>query len=98
MVALSTIALYASYGIPIAAGLLARRSGKWARRGPWDLGRASSPLNVLALGWIATLTVLFVLPPNQLAGFTFAGALALLSAHWIFRMRRRFRGPPQISP
>jgi amino acid transporter len=92
MVALSVIALYASYGMPIACGLLSRRR----ERGPWHLGRASAPLNMLALLWIATCTVLFVLPPNQLAGYTFAGCVAALTLYWRFYMRARFRGPPKI--
>jgi amino acid transporter len=92
--ALSTIALYASYGLPIWAGLRARRSGRWTRLGPWHLGRWSTALNVAALLWIGTLTVLFVLPPNQVAGYTFAGALAFVAAYWFLWMRTRFKGPP----
>ncbi|HEX9602148.1 MAG TPA: amino acid permease [Myxococcales bacterium] len=94
MTALSTIALYASYGLPIWVGLRARRSGRWTRLGPWHLGRWSTPVNVAALLWICTLTVLFVLPPNQVAGYTFAGALALVGAYWFSWKRARFRGPP----
>jgi len=92
--ALSTIALYTSYGVPIWAGLRARRSGRWTRLGPWHLGRWSTPVNVAALLWICALTALFVLPPNQVAGYTFAGALALLCAYWFVWMRARFKGPP----
>src|SRR6267143_428024 len=94
MTALSTIALYASYGAPIWVGLRARRSGRWTHPGPWHLGRWSTPVNVAALLWIAALTVLFVLTPNQVAGYTFAGVLALLCAYWFLWMRRRFKGPP----
>jgi amino acid transporter len=94
MVALSTIALYASYGVPIAVGFAARRSGRWSHRGPWDLGRWSEPVNLMALTWIAILTVLFVLPPNVLAGTTFAGCLALLALLWFGWARRHFKGPP----
>lgn len=93
MVALSTIALYASYGVPIAVGLWARRSGKWRLRGPWDLGRFSSVVNGLALAWLGAMVVVFVLPPNQLAGYTFAGSLALLAVYWFGWMRGRFQGP-----
>ena len=95
MVALSTIALYASYGLPIACGLLARSRGRWTERGPWDLGRWSPLVNGLALAWIAVAMVLFVLPPNQLAGYTFAGCLALVGAGWALWMRARFKGPPR---
>ena len=83
MTALSTIALYASYGVPIAIGLWARQTGRWNQFGPWDLGRWSLALNGAALAWILALTILFVLPPNQLAGYTFAGAIALLIAYWL---------------
>jgi amino acid transporter len=93
MTALSTIALYASYGIPIACSLWARRAGGHARRGPWNLGRFSTAMNLIAVAWIAVLTVLFVLPPNELAGTTFAGALVVLAIYWFGWMRKRFAGP-----
>jgi amino acid transporter len=93
MVALSTLALYGSYAVPIAVGLSARRSGKWRVRGPWDLGRYSPAINLVALAWVACITVLFVLPPNQLAGWTFLGCLAFLAVYWFGYMQFRFRGP-----
>jgi amino acid transporter len=93
MVALSTLALYASYALPVLVGLLARRNGTWSRRGPWDLGRFSLPVNLVALGWCGVVMVLFVLPPNELAGYTFAGALALLTVYWLAFQRHTFVGP-----
>ena len=94
MVALSVIALYASYGLPIACGVIARRSGRWAAFGPWDLGRYSLLVNLLALAWIAVAMVLFLLPPNQLAGTMFLVLIAAVALDWRFRMRARFEGPP----
>jgi amino acid transporter len=93
MTALSTIALYASYALPIALGLRARASGRWHTRGPWHLGRWSTLVNVLALVWVAVISVVFVLPPNQLTGQTFAVCVVLLSAYWTLWMRGRFSGP-----
>jgi amino acid transporter len=90
VVALSVIALYSSYGLPVLLGL--RRRDR--RRGPWSLGAASRTVNVVALAWIAICMVLFVLPPNELAGYTFAGSLAALAVYWRYWMRDRFRGPP----
>ncbi len=90
MVALSTIALYASYGLPVLFG---RRSHDRVH-GAWTLGRWSRTVNRIALLWIAVCMVLFVLPPNQKAGYTFAACLAALGLYWFLWMRRRFKGPP----
>ena len=92
MVALSTLALYASYGLPV---LLALRSRE-RRRGPWSLGRASRPVNALAVAWVLACMILFVLPPNQLAGYTLAATLGALALYWFLWMRKRFRGPPVL--
>jgi amino acid transporter len=93
MVALSTLALYASYALPVWVGWRARRAGTWSHRGPWDLGRGSTPVNAVALAWCAVVMVLFVLPPNQLAGYTFAGTLVLLGLYWGLIQRHTFVGP-----
>jgi len=90
MVALSTIALYASYGLPIWFHL----KGRTLAKGPWNLGGRSKTVNLIAIAWIGAALVLFVLPPNQLAGYTFAGLLAALWFYWRFYQRERFKGPP----
>jgi amino acid transporter len=89
MTALSVLALYASYGIPIAASLFAS-----PRRGPWTLGRWSRPIRIVAVTWIVALTPILVLPPNQVAGYGFAGCLAGISLYWLMWARTRFAGPP----
>jgi amino acid transporter len=92
IVSISTIGLYASYGIPIWLALRARRVGR-CESGPFSLGRLSSPIGVAALVWVAFITVLFVLPPNERTGYTFAGLLALLAVAWVTWARRDFPGP-----
>ena len=93
IVSLSTIGLYASYAVPIALVLAARRRGEWKDLGPWNLGRWGGLVNGLAALWVAFIAVLFVAPPNQLTGYTFAGLLALLAVvYWGF-VRGRFKGP-----
>jgi amino acid transporter len=94
MVALSTLALYASYLVPIVCGFLKRKE---RRRGPWSLGSWSAAANIVAIIWIAVCIVLFVLPPDELAGYAFAGCLVALTLYWFFWMRSRFKGPP-VSP
>ena len=96
MVALSVVALYASYGLPVFFGLRARRSGRWLSPGPWRLGRWSAAVNLVAIVWICAAMLLFALPPNQLAGYTFAGCMAALALYWRLYMRARFRGPPRL--
>lgn len=51
MAALSTVALYASYAVPVACGLWARRRG-WPRQGPWTLGRFGPVITVVAVAWV----------------------------------------------
>jgi amino acid transporter len=96
----STIALYLSYGAPLLLKLRARRRGLWGpdADGPWSLGAWSAPVNAIALGWIAFITVLFVLPPNHLTGAFMAGSLIALFAWYALALRGRFRGPmPQAA-
>jgi amino acid transporter len=94
IVSISTIGLYASYGLPI---WLKWRRGGTDERGPWHLGRWSSLTNAIAIGWIAIITVLFMLPPNQRTGYTFAGLLAVLAVYYVAWARREFRGPAQLK-
>ena len=97
---ISTIGLYLSYGIPLLLKVRAIRQGVWvaAANGPWSLGRWSVPVNLVALAWIAFITVLFVLPPNHLTGAIFGGALCALILFYAVRVRGRFRGPvPQAT-
>jgi amino acid transporter len=73
---ISTICLYLAYGIPI---FLKLRHGMKADH-PWSLGRFSSIVNVIAIVWIAVITIVFMLPPNELVLWTmlaFGGLLAV---------------------
>jgi amino acid transporter len=96
IVSISTIGFYVSYGIPIFLALRARGSGRLAR-GPWHIGCWSTAANVVAVAWIAFTSVLFVLPPNELTGYTFAGALALLGIYYFAWARKHFAGPPALK-
>ncbi len=93
MAALSTVALYVSYALPIALGFFARRSGRWTVRGPWNLGKWSGVVNVIAVLWVIFISVLMSVPPNALTGKTFAGVLAVLAIAWFAVVRKHFRGP-----
>ena len=87
---LSVVACYLAYNIPVYLGW--RRKGQWiAKRGPWNLGRHSNWINVLALVWTVFICTIMIMPPNALAGISLAVVLALLYA------LHRFTGPHEIS-
>ncbi len=92
MAALSTVALYASYGLPVLLGLIARKKG-WPRVGPWTLGRFGPVINVVAVLWVVFMVVVMSLPPNLLAGKTFLATCALLLVAWFGGVRNSFKGP-----
>jgi amino acid transporter len=93
IVSISTIGLYAAYGLPILCAVRERGRGG-VERGPWTLGRWSTMVNVIALGWIAFITVLFMLPPNERTGVTFAALLVGLAALWWGWAESRYHGIP----
>lgn len=93
VVSIATIALYISYGLPIAARLISRQKGRLDTIGPWNLGKFSNIVGSAALLWIVLITVVFVLPPNEQAGWVMGGCLVFLVLLWIFVVERRFTGP-----
>jgi amino acid transporter len=96
IVAMSTIALYGSYGLPVLLALRARRQGRLAR-GPFHLAGASPWVARGAVAWVAIITVLFVLPPIERVGYTFAGCLLFIGLNWLLVARTRFQGPQIAS-
>ena len=50
-------------------------------------------MNVIALAWVAVLTIVFSLPPNELTLWTMLGLAALLALYWLSSARGSFRGP-----
>src|SRR5205823_6194712 len=94
---INTICLYLAYGIPI---LLHLRNRLPRQETPWTLGRFSPFVNVVAIVWIAIITVVFMLPPNELVLWTMLFVAVALTAYWFFSARQRFRGPtasPSLS-
>ena len=89
--AISTIFLYAAYGIPIFLGLI---SEGWRGERVWSLGRWSKPVAVVALLWIVVLLVLFSFPTSGNISWPFmALAVVLLLIYYFVWARSRFQGP-----
>jgi amino acid transporter len=89
--AISTIFLYAAYGIPIFLGLT---TDGWKSERVWSLGRWSKVVAVVALLWILVLLVLFSFPTSGNISWPFmAAAVVLLLVYYFAWARRRFQGP-----
>ncbi|GAA1985095.1 amino acid permease [Kitasatospora viridis] len=94
----SVIGLYLSYVIPVWLRL---RQGGDFRPGPWNLGRWSRPIGIVAVGWTALITLLFMLPtlsPITVKNFNYtsvaiAAVLGFAGAWWLLSARHWFRGP-----
>ena len=98
---ISTICLYLAYGIPIFLHLRnrIRRKGEVMTReiAPWNLGRWSPVLNVIAIVWIAIITLVFMLPPNELVLWTMLAVAFLLTAYWWIYAKWSFGGPSRLA-
>jgi amino acid transporter len=97
IVAVSTTALYLAYGIPIYLNLRNKLSGKGEfatpETAPWSLKGLGTIVNVLAIAWIVFITILFSIPPNELAGWSMIILVVFMVAYWQLDAKRRFAGP-----
>jgi amino acid transporter len=103
---LSVISLYFSYGTPLLLKMIAQMRGIWTKDddGPWTLGKWSLIVNLIALIWIAFVTVLFVVSPSDVSitenftlhyttGIVFTSLAVLLVIFYMFYARKHFKGP-----
>ena len=93
VVSIATVALYISYGLPIATRLWARLNRKHEKIGPWNLGKFSTLVSILAVGWVSFITIVFMLPPNEQAGQVMGILFLILIFLWGFYVRHRYVGP-----
>ncbi|WP_329020620.1 amino acid permease [Streptomyces sp. NBC_01601] len=105
---INIIGITPAYAIPIFLRLRNRRS---FTPGPWNLGRWSVPLGVIAVLWVAAVTVLFCLPQNNpitVDNFNYApvALIGVLLLAWIwylvsgrrtYRMRQSAHGRPSTD-
>jgi len=89
--AISTIFLYAAYGIVIYLG--ATTQG-WLSERVWSLGRWSKPIAVVAIFWVIVLMILFSFPTSGNISLPFMIiVLLLLLLYYFLFARRSFKGP-----
>jgi amino acid transporter len=89
--AISTIFLYAAYGLVIYLGATTK---PWLSERVWSLGRWSKPIAYLALLWVVVLMILFSFPTSGNISWPFmVGAIVLLLVYYFAWAKRRFQGP-----
>jgi amino acid permease (GABA permease) len=95
---IAVIGLYIAYVMPT---FLRLRQGESFQRGPWHLGRWSTPIGVIAVTWVAIITVLFMLPqvsPVTWLTFNYAvfavlAVIGFAGIYWLVSARKWFTGP-----
>jgi amino acid transporter len=95
---IAVIGLYIAYVLPT---FLRLRRGDSFERGPWHLGRWSKPVGVIAVTWVAIITILFMLPQLgpitwstfNYAVFAVAAVLGFAGLWWAVSARKWFTGP-----
>jgi amino acid transporter len=93
--AISTIFLYAAYGVVIYLG--ATTEG-WRAERVWSLGRLSKPIAWFALFWILVLLLLFSWPTSGNISWPFMALTVLFLLIYFFAYARsRFKGPRSMG-
>lgn len=95
---IAVIGLYIAYVLPT---LLRLMQGEDFQRGPWHLGRWSRPIGIIAVTWVAFITVLFMLPqvsPVDRSTFNYTPVAVLVvigfaGIYWLVSARKWFTGP-----
>jgi len=101
VVAISTTALYLAYAIPIYLNLRnkLRHRGEYTTpsTAPWSLRGWGLAINALAVLWVGCITVLFSIPPNELAGWSMLLLGLFMTLYWHLDAKSRFSGPKPAS-
>ena len=84
---------FASYAMPIGAGLFAE-GRTWTEFGPFRLRGLSKPMATLSVLGTIVLVYIGIQPPNNILISYGLGLIALLLVLWFGVARRHFPGPP----
>lgn len=98
---ISTITLYLAYIFPTFLNFRNKMQNKGEHTGnvtaPWNMKALGPVVNVIAMLWVLFITILFVLPPNELVLWTMLAIVVLLVIYWFASERVRFKGPRKMS-
>src|SRR6478609_5192870 len=95
---IAVIGLYIAYVTPT---FLRLRKGDAFEPGPWQLGRWSRPIGIIAVAWVVFITILFMLPtasPISAANFNYTPIAVLVvlgfaGIWWLVSAKNWFTGP-----
>ncbi|MBI2777345.1 MAG: amino acid permease [Chloroflexi bacterium] len=89
--AVSTIFLYAAYGIVIYLGIT---TTDWLKERVWSLGRWSKTVGWISVFWVVVLMILFSFPTSGNISWPFmVAAVLLLLVYYFGWAKARFKGP-----
>jgi len=89
--AISTIFLYAAYGLVIFLGAT---TSEWQSHRVWSLGRWSRPVAYVAVFWVIVLMILFSFPTSGNISWPFmVGTVVHLLVYYFGWARAHFQGP-----
>ncbi|MBI4673702.1 MAG: amino acid permease [Chloroflexi bacterium] len=98
---ISTITLYLAYMFPTYLNWRNKRRNQGEHtsnvNAPWNLKQWGPIINVIAMVWIIIISILFVLPPNELVLWTMVTVGVLLAVYWFGFERSRFKGPRHMT-
>jgi L-asparagine transporter-like permease len=94
---ISTITLYLAYGIPIYLNWRnkRRKQGEFTtpKTAPWSMKGLGPLVNIISFIWIIFITILFILPPNELVLWTMIALAVVMVLYWQLDAKKRFKGP-----
>jgi amino acid transporter len=108
--AISVIGLYIAFILPVVLRL--RLGDKWQEQRAWSLGRWYKLVDVVAIAWVALVTILFVFPLYkaglpwesdfswELTNYTvlwFAGIGLIFGGWWFASAKNWFKGPVRMG-
>jgi hypothetical protein len=106
---IAVIGLYVAFILPV---ILRFRLGDRFEHGAWSLGRHYKWIDLIAIAWVAIITILFLLPPYKASvpwedDFTWealnyapilvGGALLLFGGWYVLSARKWFKGPIRMG-
>jgi L-asparagine transporter-like permease len=98
---ISTITLYLAYGIPVYLNWRnkRRKQGEYTteKTSPWSLKKWGPVINLISVVWVIFITILFILPPNELVLWTMVLLAICLVLYWQLYAKRHFTGPKSTS-